>query len=210
MCGGKAQQPGPQYSSSRDSRVCAMQLGTCARSGPLHGWQPLSSSLQPKDSQYLSWQKEGAQRHCQLYHQWGGQKGLRHWGQVRWWPGSPQRVHSQSHLAALQPVGNGGNRRALHAPKTWVHSPYSRNEKKKKLGIGAECHLWWPRSCAWPNHLLPICDLLSLPPLTHSLACLPAMPICPKHPIPILFALPVAYRGHRNAHIWRNILSSQG
>jgi hypothetical protein len=42
-----------------------------------------------------------------------------------------------------------------------------------------------------------ICELLCLPPLTHSLTCLPAMTIYPSHPIPILvhaYLTPIAYR----------------
>jgi hypothetical protein len=65
------------------------------------------------------------------------------------------------------------------------------------------CHLWWPRSHAWTDSLFPICNLLCLPPLTHSRACRPAMPVCLGHPIPIITSallVPMACRGYGSTH----------
>jgi hypothetical protein len=80
-------------------------------------------------------------------------------------------------------------------PKTWVHSPHS-GEHTHKIFFKAKI------PCLADSSFFPIYNFLCL--LTHSLACLPALPICPRHPTPVLIhtlLAPIACRGWINIHL---------
>jgi hypothetical protein len=111
----------------------------------MHRLAALSSSLQLKDSQCLSWLREEMQKH----------RGSSTCGEARGVQGTRDKVGEAPPLVIKVP--------GLTKP---------------------------PSS---------ICNLFYLPPLTHSFACLPAMPICLNTPSQTSLA-PVAYRGHRNTH----------
>jgi hypothetical protein len=150
-------------------------------SGLLHGWLPLSNSLQLKVLQCLSWLKEELQRHSsstdsgEFMEALGtGDKACHgpaaHWDHA--WSLQPCLAWLTSPMAIVM-TGGG-----YMPPRLGSTSPAPGTKKWE-----GDHHLWYHSTM--PKQTI-FCKLLCPPPLTHFLACLSAMPVCPSHPTPIL------------------------
>jgi hypothetical protein len=165
-----------QHAKGATAAACAG-----VHSSPLHRLAASAQQLLDGRLPVPELAESGSAKAWKLHRQWEGQGGSGHEGQGQWWPSS-----YQDHMCSPQPHGNGYDRRGATCPQDLGPQPLLQGPKKIFFFFKKRAPLLWPRSYAYPNCLLPICNLLCLPPLTHSLSHLPAMPLCPKLTIPTM------------------------
>jgi hypothetical protein len=117
--------PSPQSTSATGPSFSA-----CA--GPPQGLAASVQQLPPGRIQCLSCMREGAQRHGGSTMPLGKPGRLGHQRQGRWLtsPPGPFVLFPAMPCVFPQPHGYSSDRRGLHAPKTWVHSPPPPKNKK--------------------------------------------------------------------------------